>query len=463
MTESASATISATQLDATHWQYSLSLTDTGTTTIGTFWFAWVPGENFLTTPPSSVSNPAGWQDQVTTDFPGDGFGVQWTASLPSNALQPGDTLTGFSFTSTDAPSAVIGTSAVHPTFSVETAFIYSGAPFSDPGVQITAEAACFLPGTYIMTPQGEVLVERLCVGDVVSTLSGGTRRICWIGQGRTLATRGRRSAATPVIIRKGALDHNVPHQDLRVTKGHSLFLDGVLIPVEFLVNHRSILWDDRAQEVAVFHLELDEHDVLLANGAAAESYRDDGNRWLFENANTGWGLPPKLPCAPVLTGGEVVDTVWRRLLDRAGLRPGLPLIDDPDLHLVADGVRLDAVSRADGYHVFRLSSPPADARLVSHAVVPQEVGLARDPRSLGVGVSRIMVRQGTRVRAVQARDASLAEGFHPFEDAMGFRWTDGDARLPAAAFAGFAGPLEVVVQVASTTRYIADPARMRAA
>ena len=80
----------------------------------------------------------------------------------------------------------------------------------------------------------------------------------------------------------------MPHHDLRVTKAHALYVDGVLIPVEFLVNHRSILWDDRAQEVAIYHVELDTHDVLMANGAPAESYRDDGNRWLFQNANPGW-------------------------------------------------------------------------------------------------------------------------------------------------------------------------------
>jgi len=60
----------------------------------------------------------------------------------------------------------------------------------------------------------------------------------WIGIGKVLATRGRRNAATPVIVRKGALADNVPHHDLRVTKGHAFYVDGVLIPVEFLVNHR---------------------------------------------------------------------------------------------------------------------------------------------------------------------------------------------------------------------------------
>ena len=126
-----------------------------------------------------------------------------------------------------------------------------------------------------------------------------------------------------------------------MTKAHSLYIDDVLIPVEFLVNHRTILWDDRAQEVEIYHVELDSHDVLVANGAPAESYRDDGNRWLFQNANSGWHLPPQDPYAPVLTGGPVVDGVWRRLLDRAGPRALPPMTDDPDLHLVIDGARLD--------------------------------------------------------------------------------------------------------------------------
>ena len=43
----------------------------------------------------------------------------------------------------------------------------------------------------------------------------------------------------------------------------------MLIPAEFLVNHRSIQWDDRAQEVTVYHLELDTHDILFANGTPA--------------------------------------------------------------------------------------------------------------------------------------------------------------------------------------------------
>jgi hypothetical protein len=312
---------------------------------------------------------------------------------------------------------------------------------------------CFLPGTHILTDRGEVLVEKLQVGDVIVTLSGRTRRLCWIGQGRTLATRGRRTAATPVIVRKGALSDNVPYLDLHITKGHSLYFDGALIPIEFLVNHRSILWDDRAQEVTVFHLELDAHDVLIANGVAAESYRDDGNRWLFQNANAGWEQPPKPVCAPVLTGGPLVDAVWQRLLERAGPRPGLPLTEDPDLHLVVDGQRVDAFEVQGAVRVFRLNAPPQSVWIGSREAVPAELGLARDARSLGVAMRRIAVRQGSRFVVLKADDARLVDGFHAYEAAGDLRWTDGSAILPVDAFAGFCGAVEVVVHLAATMMY----------
>jgi hypothetical protein len=325
------------------------------------------------------------------------------------------------------------------------------------------EAACYLKGTRIATPEGEVAVEHLREGVMVCTASGAIRRIAWIGFGKALATRGRRTAATPVIVRRSALGPNVPHRDLRVTKGHSFYLDGVLIPVEFLVNHRSIAWDDRAQEVTVFHIELDTHDVLLANGAPAESYRDDGNRWLFQNANTGWHLPPKPPCAPVLTGGPIVDAAWRRLLALAGPRPGLPLTEDPDLHLRADGVRTDAARREGDAVVFALRSVPSTLRLVSRAAAPQELGLARDPRVLGVAVRAIEARQGRHLRALGAADPLLADGFHCYESAEDLRWTDGDAQIPGALFDGLTGPIELTLRLAGKTAYIEEGTAVRAA
>jgi hypothetical protein len=330
-------------------------------------------------------------------------------------------------------------------------------------VDITLVPVCFCIDTLIETPSGQVKVQDLAVGDLVLTRRGAARPIVWIGTGAVLATRGRRSAATPVIVRKGALADNVPHHDLRVSKGHSLYIDDALIPVEFLVNHRSIEWDDRAQEVKLFHIELETHDVLIANGAPAESYRDDGNRWLFRNANSGWKLPQQQPCAPVLTGGALVDAAWRRLLDRAGPRHGLPLTWDADLHLLVDGQRLDAASCHGQARVFRLAAPPRTVRVVSRAAAPQELGVARDPRVLGVALRRIMLRQGARLRLIEAVDASLAEGFNGYEPDNRFRWTDGDALLPAELFDGVQGVFELEVHVVCSTRYIAGAAARAAA
>jgi len=351
---------------------------------------------------------------------------------------------------------------------LDTSEDYSGIVFNaipDAGGTGTDVIAviCYCEGTQILTEHGEVPVENLKIGDHVRLVDGRTTPIVWIGEGRVLATRGRRTAATPVIVRKDALGDNVPNRDLRITKAHSLYIDDVLIPVEFLVNHRTILWDDRAREVSIYHIELESHDVLLANGAPSESYRDDGNRWLFRNGNSGWDLPPKPVCAPVLTGGLVVDAIWRRLLDRSGPRAELPLTNDPDLHLLVNGERLDAVRTVRGEHLFRLPRAPETVRIVSRAAIPQELGMTRDPRSLGVALRRIAMRQGTRCRLIEADDALLGSGFHSFEADNGFRWTDGDAVVPAESLADFTGPTEIVLTVASTLQYLDEGVRLQVA
>jgi hypothetical protein len=220
-----------------------------------------------------------------------------------------------------------------------------------------------------------------------------------------------------------------------------------------------------AQEVTLYHVELETHDVLMANGAPAESYRDDGNRWLFRNANSGWDHPAKLPCAQVLTGGPVVDRVWRRLLDLCGPRLGVPLTDDPDVHLLVDGARVDAVSRHGEAYIFPLLNRPTSVRVVSRSGSPAELGLMRDPRELGVAVRRIALRQGSRFCIVDAAEALLAEGFHDFEVDNGFRWTDGDAALPDRLFASFDGSTELVLHIGGTTQYplVGEPLRAEAA
>ena len=389
-------------------------------------------------------------------------GTAVTALLGNVGIGDAIELPGSSVSSvTFGPGAlIVSTDAITTTFSNVT-YLAGSTPAgfiasqdASTGLEEITFTLCFCRGTLIRTPGGEVPVEQLAAGDQVVTWRGEVRPITWIGVGKVLATRGARSAATPVIVRKGALADNVPHVDLHVTKGHSLWFDDVLIPVEFLVNHRSILWDDRAKEVEIYHVELDSHDVLIANGAPAESYRDDGNRWLFRNANSGWDQPPKPPCAPVLTGGAVVDRVWRHLLDRAGVRPGLPLTDEPDLHLLADGVRIDPRNAGADRYEFALPVGLHEIRLISRAASPQELGLARDPRVLGVAVRRLTVMRAAHIWQVEASDPRLNDGYHQFEPGDGIRWTRGDAQVPASLFDAMTSPGTLVVQLGGSTRYL---------
>ncbi len=91
------------------------------------------------------------------------------------------------------------------------------------------EAPCFLTGTMILTPHGEVPVEQLCAGG-----SGPHARRQDPRHHLDRQRQGARPRRTPqpgdtVIVRKGAFSDNVPDRDLHVTKGHSLYLDGVLV------------------------------------------------------------------------------------------------------------------------------------------------------------------------------------------------------------------------------------------
>jgi hypothetical protein len=116
----------------------LNNTSTDGSTIGTLWFSWVPGEDFLPTSPTNVTSPTGWQDVITHGGSTDGFAIQWTAMTPAADLAAGASLTGFGFTSADTPAQLQGNSPFYPGTPVGTAFLYTGEPFSDGGTDITA-------------------------------------------------------------------------------------------------------------------------------------------------------------------------------------------------------------------------------------------------------------------------------------------------------------------------------------
>lgn len=191
-------------------------------------------------------------------------------------------------------------------FSIGLTGNYTGAVFSlnQYGGRAVDITFCFCRQTRIRTPQGDLEVENLGVGDFVITRSGRQRPITWIGSSTAIVNDANR----PVIIHAGAFLDGSPFRSVRVTRWHSFLFGDVLIPIGELVNHQSICWDEAARTVEVFHIGLETHDVLLAEGAPAESYRNDGNVVGFA-ASTGAATKAKaMPsCAPVVAHGPIVE------------------------------------------------------------------------------------------------------------------------------------------------------------
>ena len=214
--------------------------------------------------------------------------------------------------------------------------------------------ACYVGGTLIRTVAGDVPIERLRIGDQVVTHGGTARGIGWIGfrhyDGRFIA---RNPDALPVLFRAGALADGVPARDLRVSPLHAMFLDGVLIPARLLVNGASIVQEEAVDDVAYFHIELATHDVIIAEGAASESFVDCDSRFMFQNAAAfaalypdGLGTPWQF-CAARVESGLCLEAVRRRLARRAGLapRPGVR----PSFHLdVANAEKIAGWALEDG-------------------------------------------------------------------------------------------------------------------
>jgi glycosyltransferase involved in cell wall biosynthesis len=193
------------------------------------------------------------------------------------------------------------------------------------------DAPCYCLGTLIATVRGEIAVQELVIGDEVVTAAGKPRPIKWIGRRSYSGRLARGSHVMPICIKAGALDIDRPRRDLWISPHHAMFLDGVLIEAIDLVNGVSIIQAERVERVDYFHIELDTHDVIVAEGAFSESFVDDDSRGIFQNAHEFKALYPDgaivraaCYCAPRLGRGMQVEAARRRIARRAGIVQARP-------------------------------------------------------------------------------------------------------------------------------------------
>ncbi len=365
---------------------------------------------------------------------------------------------------------------------LQTVSFGASSPHSNETLNGSTFTVCFAAGSRIRTEDGDVPVEQLTEGQRVAVLRDGAidhTPITWIGERRiNLTAHPQPQTAAPVRILRGAIGENLPERDLVLSPDHCLFLDGKLIPAKALINGMTIVQDRDVPAVHYFHVEVDPHAVLLAEGLPVESYLDTGNRAYFQNCGAALVLHPEFTvnaglktwethaCAPLTVQPDAVRPIWQRLVDRAEslgfTAPQPATTEDADLHLVANGRVVRPMTVRGGRTVFALPAGCDSVRLVSRATIPSDLAAYRDDwRSLGVAVSRITVRAEGMQAEIPADHPNLMRGWHPVESdgATTWRWTSGDAELGLPAVDG---PAILEVQVCNTATYIVAPAVQQA-
>ncbi|SEK79046.1 Hint domain-containing protein [Roseovarius nanhaiticus] len=156
--------------------------------------------------------------------------------------------------------------------------VEGGTP--DPG---DTGPVCYARGTLILTDRGARRIEDLEIGDHVITWDNGAKPVRWIGwQKVPQADLDQSARFRPVRIRAGALGCGLPVVDLIVSPQHRMLVRSrialrmfgaaeVFVPAVRLLELPGIVRDDPPGAVQYYHILLDGHEVLTANGAPSES------------------------------------------------------------------------------------------------------------------------------------------------------------------------------------------------
>jgi hypothetical protein len=193
------------------------------------------------------------------------------------AVNPGDsvTLTTGQVVTLNANGTLSVTSdsdfeTINFTYEVE-----SAAGEIDTGFVTIATVPCFVAGTMIKTASGQRPVESLVPGDLVWTMDHGIQPLRWAGQ-RTVAAVG---SFAPVHVRAGTFGE---HAHLVVSPQHRILVRDpladlvfgtpeVLVAAKHLVDGRNVV-SVEGGSVTYVHLLFDQHEIVMANGVATESF-----------------------------------------------------------------------------------------------------------------------------------------------------------------------------------------------
>jgi hypothetical protein len=239
-----------------------------------------PGVTFLAAT-GDLTNTTASQINVhlgtITGFQGTSFATSDHINL--KAFGSGDTITKVAGSAT---VTVVGTGGSQ-TYTFASATIANTVQLRDVG-GVDTLYICFMAGTMIGTPDGEVPVEMLKHGDLVMTTDGVAKPVSWLGRQTVSTVFADPRRSWPIRVKAGALGENVPVRDLLLSPDHALLVDGVLIHASALVNGTSIVRETAVPQVFVYyHVELDDHSLILAENTPAETFVDTVDRLNFDN------------------------------------------------------------------------------------------------------------------------------------------------------------------------------------
>jgi hypothetical protein len=183
-----------------------------------------------------------------------------------------------------------------------------------------SDITCFMAGTRIATPGGPIQVEDLVVGDLVTTADGKTSPIKWLGRQTISRMFANPNRVLPIRIRAGAFDENLPERDLLVSPCHAIFVDDVLAQAGALVNGSTIVRETQVpMTFTYYHVELENHSLILAEGLPTETFVDNVDRFGFDNWDEHRKLYPEgaaikeLPYPRASSARQVPSAIVRKL------------------------------------------------------------------------------------------------------------------------------------------------------
>ncbi|NVN01444.1 MULTISPECIES: Hint domain-containing protein [Asaia] len=309
---------------------------------------------------------------------------------------------------------------------------------------------CFLAGTLIRTPNGEIPVEDLRAGDIVLAKHAETEAtyqeiVTWSGRRQVCAQKNTAypdRSGFPVRVKEGAISDGIPSRDLLITPEHCLYLEERFIPVRLLINGKTIFYDETISQYTYYHIETSAHSIIWAEGAETESYLDTGNRAKFPFFATkdkpvhlvkNWNTDA---AAPLGTDKNIVEPIYRKLEKRASAlgfmceNQSYEITCDPCIRLLLPDGRKISQARAHGNKViFRIPPGIQHVRLQSRSDRPCDLGgsFIDDRRILGLRVGEITHFATDRTQQISIEShASASRGWYQRE-ADDSHWTNGDA------------------------------------